>query len=328
MENYYVFLIFSALDLKKILYYDELIMNDMDFLINKQEFSFASVLIPLIRDGGCPSVLFEVRGSNLSQPGEVCFPGGGIEPFESPLQAAVRETKEELLISEDQLHHISPVGLLPTPSGRLIYAYAAELTGYCGSFSQDEIDFYIGCADKLLFMNELENDYQHDSIMIDYTLSAKLVFEFFISRGIRRIGYFGGTYERNGHVIGRKRVAGLKEKLEQNGLYDSSLFHVGRISKGSGITLMRAASEIPDGILFGDYQTMEGAMEVLKERDEHPVCVLYENFFQIPHGEDAILMIFTADAWMTAFRMLLERLDGSRTQGIHVFCPPRLEIRK
>ena len=51
-----------------------------------------------------------------------------------------------------------------------------------GSFSQDEIDFYIGCADKLLFMNELENDYQHDSIMIDYTLSAKLVFEFFISR--------------------------------------------------------------------------------------------------------------------------------------------------
>ncbi len=197
-----------------------------------------------------------------------------------------------------------------------------------GSFSQDEIDFYIGCADKLLFMNELENDYQHDSIMIDYTLSAKLVFDFFISRGIRRIGYFGGTYERNGHVIGRKRVAGLKEKLEQNGLYDSSLFHVGRISKGSGITLMRAASEIPEGILFGDYQTMEGAMEVLKERDEHPVCVLYENFFQIPHGEDAILMIFTADAWMTAFRMLLERLDGSRTQGIHVFCPPRLEIRK
>ena len=139
MENYYVFLIFSALDRKKILYYDELIMNDMDFLINKQEFSFASVLIPLIRDGGCPSVLFEVRGSNLSQPGEVCFPGGGIEPFESPLQAAVRETKEELLISEDQLHHISPVGLLPTPSGRLIYAYAAELTGYCGSFSQDEV---------------------------------------------------------------------------------------------------------------------------------------------------------------------------------------------
>lgn len=197
-----------------------------------------------------------------------------------------------------------------------------------GSFSQDEIDFYIGCADKLLFMNELENDYQHDSIMIDYTLSAKLVFDFFISRGIRRIGYFGGTYERNGHVIGRKRVAGLKEKLEQNGLYDSSLFHVGRISKESGITLVRATSEIPEGILFGDYQTMEGAMEVLKERDEHPVCVLYENFFQIPHGEDAILMIFTADAWMTAFRMLLERLDGSRTQGIHVFCPPRLEIRK
>ena len=197
-----------------------------------------------------------------------------------------------------------------------------------GSFSQDEIDFYIGCVDKLLFMNELENDYQHDSVMIDYTLSSKLVFDFFISRGIRRIGYFGGTYERNGHVIGRKRVAGLKEKLEQNGLYDPSLFHVGRMSKESGTALMRDASEIPEGILFGDCQTTEGAMEVLREREAHPVCVLYENFFQIPHGEDAILMIFTSDAWMTAFRMLQERLDGSRTQGIHVFCPPRLEIRE
>ena len=197
-----------------------------------------------------------------------------------------------------------------------------------GSFSQDEIDFYIGCVDKLLFMNELENDYQHDSVMIDYTLSSKLVFDFFISRGIRRIGYFGGTYERNGHVIGRKRVAGLKEKLEQNGLYDPSLFHIGRMSKESGTALMRDASEIPEGILFGDCQTMEGAMEVLREREAHPVCVLYENFFQIPHGEDAILMIFTSDAWMTAFRMLQERLDGSRTQGIHVFCPPRLEIRE
>ena len=197
-----------------------------------------------------------------------------------------------------------------------------------GSFSRDEIDFYLGCVDRLLFMNELENDYQHDSVMIDYTLSSKLVFDYFMSNGIQRIGYFGGTYERNGHVIGLKRVAGLREKLEQNGLYDPSLFHVGRMSKESGIMLMRDASEIPEGILFGDYQTMEGAMEVLHERNAHPVCVLYENFFHIPHGEDAVLMIFTSDAWMTAFRMLLERLDGSRTQGIHVFCPPRLEIRK
>ena len=36
-------------------------------------------------------VLFEVRAAGISQPGEVCFPGGRIEPGETPEEAALRE---------------------------------------------------------------------------------------------------------------------------------------------------------------------------------------------------------------------------------------------
>lgn len=197
-----------------------------------------------------------------------------------------------------------------------------------GSFSRDEVDFYLNYADKLLFVNELENDYQHDSIMIDYSVSPRLAYEYFMNKGIRKIGYLGGLYERNGQVVGRKRIESFKAKLESNGLYDPSLFHVGKMTRESGQSLMEKCEDIPEGILFGDRQVMEGAMDVLKRKNVHPVCLLYENFFDTSYGENAVLKIFASSVWMTAFRMLMERLDGSRTQGIHVFCPPQLEIRE
>ena len=56
----------------------------------EKETSFA-VLIPLIKKEDGYHVLFEVRAKHLNkQPGEVCFPGGKVEPGESTYEAAVR----------------------------------------------------------------------------------------------------------------------------------------------------------------------------------------------------------------------------------------------
>ena len=55
----------------------------------EKETSFA-VLIPLIKKEDGYHVLFEVRAKHLNkQPGEVCFPGGKVEPGESTYEAAV-----------------------------------------------------------------------------------------------------------------------------------------------------------------------------------------------------------------------------------------------
>ena len=43
-----------------------------------------AVLVPLVECPEGPSLLFEVRAETLDhQPGEVCFPGGGLEPGET-----------------------------------------------------------------------------------------------------------------------------------------------------------------------------------------------------------------------------------------------------
>ena len=65
---------------------------------------FFAVLVPLIeRDDGL-YLLYEVRARTMnSQPGEVCFPGGKMEPGEDAVQCALRETWEELAIPADKI---------------------------------------------------------------------------------------------------------------------------------------------------------------------------------------------------------------------------------
>ena len=74
----------------------------------EKETSFA-VLIPLIKKEDGYHVLFEVRARHLNkQPGEVCFPGGKVEPGETTYEAAVRETTEELFIQREHIESSGP----------------------------------------------------------------------------------------------------------------------------------------------------------------------------------------------------------------------------
>ena len=61
-----------------------------------------AVLVPLVEFDGEMHLLYEVRARTLRrQPGEVCFPGGRMEPGETPEACALRETWEELGIPSD-----------------------------------------------------------------------------------------------------------------------------------------------------------------------------------------------------------------------------------
>lgn len=63
-----------------------------------------AVLVPLVEHEGETHLLYEVRAKTLRrQPGEVCFPGGRMEPGESPEECALRETWEELGIPPEQV---------------------------------------------------------------------------------------------------------------------------------------------------------------------------------------------------------------------------------
>lgn len=62
----------------------------------------AAVLVPLIEREEGVSVLLTRRSDNLRRhKGQIAFPGGGVDPGETPWQAALREAEEEVGLGRD-----------------------------------------------------------------------------------------------------------------------------------------------------------------------------------------------------------------------------------
>ena len=62
-----------------------------------------AVLCPLVERPDGLHLLFEVRSAGVSQSGETCFPGGQMEPGETPADCVLRETEEELSIPRAEI---------------------------------------------------------------------------------------------------------------------------------------------------------------------------------------------------------------------------------
>lgn len=80
----------------------------------------AAVLVLVCRVEGQPSLLFTRRAANLRQhAAEISFPGGHVEESETFVDAALRETCEELLPPEGFLSNVQIIGCTtPLPSIR------------------------------------------------------------------------------------------------------------------------------------------------------------------------------------------------------------------
>ena len=83
----------------------------------------ASVLVPV----SAGKILFEVRALNISQAGEVCFPGGKIEDGEPPLKAAFRETYEELNLDQSCFTFKKALPKLTLKGQSTLQSYLVEL---------------------------------------------------------------------------------------------------------------------------------------------------------------------------------------------------------
>ncbi|MFM5948086.1 MAG: NUDIX hydrolase [Novosphingobium sp.] len=81
----------------------------------------AAVLAAITERADRPGFLLIHRPSNMrSHPGQVAFPGGKIDPGETPVEAALREAWEELGILADDVHVIGTSDTYRTGSGYAI----------------------------------------------------------------------------------------------------------------------------------------------------------------------------------------------------------------
>ena len=103
--------------------------------------SFA-VLVPIIEIDGELNLIYEVRSNSITQPGEISFPGGRIEEGESPKEAAVRETSEELLLNKASIEVLSELNYASSKSGSFVFTFLGlikDIDAYEIDYNTDEV---------------------------------------------------------------------------------------------------------------------------------------------------------------------------------------------
>ncbi|MBP2242193.1 8-oxo-dGTP pyrophosphatase MutT (NUDIX family) [Cytobacillus eiseniae] len=128
-------------------------------ILGNENFSKFAILLPLLFVKDELHILFEVRSQQLRrQPGEICFPGGRMDRSDRDEKyTAIRETCEELGISENRITNVYPLDYMISPFGQIIYPFV----GFIDSIDEmkpnpDEVDHIFTVPLSFLKMNKPE----------------------------------------------------------------------------------------------------------------------------------------------------------------------------
>ena len=149
--------------------------NRTPAMIGEHSIRHSAVMIPVLEMPDGLHLLFEVRSEKLEhQPGDICFPGGGMEEGETPEAAALRELTEELLVTSEQAEIIGPADVFAAGT-RCVYPYVCLLRSYDFRFSEDEVaevftvplSFFLENAPeihKVVYRPEFREDFPFEKI--------------------------------------------------------------------------------------------------------------------------------------------------------------------
>jgi len=113
-------------------------------LITESKVKESAVLVPIIEKEGKLYILFEKRSQFVSQPGEICFPGGKVDQDDESIEfTAVRETIEELGYKKEYIQVLGKLGVLPSYHQSNIHCYIGFIHWSdvaLARYNQDEVE--------------------------------------------------------------------------------------------------------------------------------------------------------------------------------------------
>ena len=99
-----------------------------DGIIGREKNFNSAVLASMIEVDGKFNFVLEKRSKDISQGGEISFPGGGWEKTDKDFEeTAIRETVEELGILPKNIEVLGKLGTIIIPAGVLVEVYVGEI---------------------------------------------------------------------------------------------------------------------------------------------------------------------------------------------------------
>lgn len=95
----------------------------------RDEFFNSSVLIPLVMIDEEYYLIFQKRSKNISQAGEVCFPGGkfDLKLDKNSMETSLREINEEFSMAKEKVNIIGRMNTVFSPIGAMVDGYVGIL---------------------------------------------------------------------------------------------------------------------------------------------------------------------------------------------------------
>lgn len=175
---------------------------------------FYSVLIPIVEVDGEMHILYEVRSPKIStQPNEVGFPGGRMEPGETSEEAAIRETCEEIGICGEKVEILGQCDKMVTLANFTIDAYV----GYIKDFDMSQLRLSENEVGEV-FTVPLEFFMENDPEVYEFTIEQKVdkSFSFEKANISKDYKFFGAVNEVLIYSYKSRAIWGLTGRIIRN----------------------------------------------------------------------------------------------------------------
>lgn len=203
-----------------------------------------------------------------------------------------------------------------------------------GSFQREEKEQLSKLSEAICFVNAEDQNYQYDQIVMDYEKGLSDLIGYLLDeKDYRSVGYIGGIYEDTRVRIGHRRLQSIVEILKERQCHRESYIQIGELTRESGREL---ASElllqemIPEVIIIGNEEMLEGVMEVIHEKNyripKDIAIVLYQDIrtnAKITRNY-TVLQMLPVLVWKTAVKLLLERIVDRREDAMKIYLPTKL----
>ncbi len=177
----------------------------------------SSVLIPIFETDRDLELLFCKRAMTLKrQPGDICFPGGGMEGNETPLETALREVNEEIGVPAENIEILGSADYIVAAYGAVISSFVGlikNMTIADLKLSSDEVDEVFTVPLEFFMNTEPEAHY----VEVKHEIPDDFPFEYIV--GGRNYGWGHGKVPEYFYFYENRIIWGFTARLVRSLCY-------------------------------------------------------------------------------------------------------------